>query len=116
MSYHFEFYTNMTKPYISTCIEYDLSGSEGCIHFNGYYYIGDSAFPQKLYMEVCQDLSGSHISKYYYAEFYSRVYYELDGTCYFPTMEQKLYFRILKEYTGLLDLIDEIRYRVDDYW
>jgi hypothetical protein len=128
MSYHFEFFTKkMSKPYIPNCITYDLSGSEGCIHFDGYYYIQDSEFPQRFYMEVYHDLSGNQSSKCYYVEFYKRQ--EVKDTssydddleeggriCYFPTMEQKLYFRVLTVFKSINELVDEIKYRTDDDW
>ena len=125
MSYYFEFFTKKSKPYIPKFIAYDLSGSEGCIHFDGYYY---NTFPQKFYMEVYHDLSGNQSSKYYYVEFYKReeihdtsTYDEVDEEgekmriCYFPTMEQKLYFRVLIVFKTVNELIDEIKYRPDDW-
>ena len=120
MSYYFEFFTKKPKPYISTCIGYNLSGFEGCIHFDGYYY--NNEFPQKFYMEVYHDLSGNQSSKYYYVEFYkkeeihdTRTYDEVDEDgkkariCYFPTMEQKLYFRILTTFKSASELAYDIQ-------
>ena len=113
MSYYFEFFTKKSKPYIPNCIAYDLSGSEGCIHFDGYYY--NDEFPQKFYMEVYHDLSGNQSSKYYYAEFYKREkLHDTNTYCYFPTMEQKLYFRILTVFKTIHELVDEIKYRPDN--
>ena len=78
-------------------------------------------------MEVYHDLSGNQSSKCYYVEFYKRQ--EVKDTssydddleeggriCYFPTMEQKLYFHVLTVFKSINELVDEIKYRTDDDW
>ena len=143
MKPQFEFFTKQcNKPYIDTLLSYDLSGSEGCIHFDGYYYVNNdkmnNSLPLKLYMKVWQafsepiytDLSGGqrvtcedYEENFYYAEFYKRqklcdtnTYDELDGmrVCYFPTMEQKLYFRVLKEYKTIGEVFDDIDIQIQN--
>jgi len=146
MSYKFEFITNIsTVPYVSKVISYDLSGSEGCIHFNGYYYVNDShgndtyhvSLPQTLYIvtsralsdPIYTDLSGGvqrvHYEGYeqhfYSIEIYDRIevddtssYDEQDGmrVCYFPTMEQKLYFHVLKELHDTEEMANTVKHLI----
>jgi hypothetical protein len=111
------FNKTMLTPYIQELISYDLSGTEGCIHFNGYYYVinaeehdplyyrdPSSILPQKMYMlfkkhskEPCriEDVSGGwkraryemEEERFYYIECHKKV--ELENTSvYGPVLEE----------------------------
>ena len=153
--FHFTPHDCTREPYIHTLIDYTNDGSEGCIHFNGHYYVNNipqeeitremeydgltkygNSIPQKLGMYfyeqeeepyLIEDVSsykigdhifnGGQISHYNTIEEYAQeieiymieyvkdtsVYSEEDdddgGTmnvCFFPSKEQKIYFRVLK--------------------
>jgi hypothetical protein len=115
-------------PYIQKLIEFSISETEGYIHFDGYYYVLNEEFPKRVFFntrvreekpyeeETRED--GYH-AKYrmledlfYEIEIYDRIkientssYDEVeedDGSkmriCYFPTYEQKIYFRVINKF------------------
>ncbi len=111
-------------------------GKEGHIHFNGYYYVLDEEFPRRVYIittlredtpieEETTDsysmCSYRHLEeKFYSIEIYRREKIrntseygdiEEDGqqmrVCFFPTDEQKIYFRVLKEFNSFQDFLRE---------
>jgi hypothetical protein len=125
-------------PHIKELIKYVNDGSEGYLHFDGYYYVYDGSedeytksrseyaenlLPKRLLMDVIvQETEPYHVfcggswfrtvsHEQYEVEFYRReklnctdVISEIeddDGepmhVCFFPTDEQKLYFRVIKK-------------------
>ena len=125
-SFHFDFYSNnRTLPQIDSLIEF----SDGCIHFDGYYYMLDEDLPIRIYMTikkntiyksniVCQDVK----DKFYEIEIYNIViiknnhkFTEIkkrDGSvlkiCFSPKSEQKIYFRIIKEFNTITEMLKNI--------
>ena len=138
---YINFYSNgheRRTPYIQELIEYENDGVEGCIHFDGYYYVYDGSedefikryqnveencLPQRMLMDVIvQEKEPYHRYKnsswartvshdQYEVEFYQRTKIKCtdqiseiedeDGepmnVCFFPTDEQRLYFRVIKK-------------------
>ncbi len=132
------FYANghaQRTPYIERLIGYENDGSEGCIHFDGYYYVYDGSeedyvkeseqyeenrLPKRLLMDVIvQETEPYHTYRgrswfrivshdQFDVEFYRRekikctdVISEIEdedgepmSVCFFPTNEQRLYFRV----------------------
>ena len=72
-------------PYIQELLDYKNDDKEGYITFDGYYYVEDKDLPRTLLMlphtSMCgpvEDTDGSTMN-----------------VCFFPTMHQTLYFRVL---------------------
>jgi hypothetical protein len=125
----FEFYSKDRRdPYIQKVIEYNVSETEGFIHFDGYYYVMNEEFPKRVFFNTTlredkpyeeETKRDGHHAKYriledefYEVEIYDRVkmnntssYDEVeedDGSkmriCYFPTHEQKIYFKVINKF------------------
>ena len=115
------------NPYINKVIDYNVSEGKGYIYFDGYSYVLNEEFPIHMFFttvlyedepyEVIKNGNSQtkryRISekKYYEVEIYDREklkdtseYGEMedeDGSmmkvCFFPTHEQKIYFKVIKE-------------------
>lgn len=135
-SRHFEFFDKRhRRPYIEYLLDYDITGNSGCIHFGGYYYVMDEEFPTRIFFittlyedepyEIKETKYGEEKkyrtieTKYYEVDIYKREilkntseYDEVDEDggkmkiCYFPTHEQKIYFKIINEYSSSDDFFN----------
>jgi hypothetical protein len=129
-------------PYVEHLIDFNISELAGYIHFNGYYYVMNEEFPKRIFFnttvteekpyEEKQAEYGYEYKyrtiedKFYEVEIYDRVkikntssYDEVeeeDGSkmsiCYFPTHEQKIHFKVLKEF----DNFEEFLSRTTEYF
>jgi hypothetical protein len=104
-------------PYIQDLLEYKNDDKEGHITFNGYYYIEDSDLPRTLLMLP------HHTNPVYEIEIYKRALIkntsvvgpveDTDGStmnvCFFPTMYQTLYFRVLHKSEQFHEVPDTIK-------
>ena len=135
----FEFYSKDRRdPYIEKVIEYNVSDTEGIIHFDGYYYVLNEEFPKRVFFNTHlreaepyeeETSSEGHRAKYriledkyYEIEIYDRIkmantssYDEVDDEdglkmriCYFPTHEQKLYFKVIRVFDSFDDFLERI--------
>jgi hypothetical protein len=126
-SFHF-FSKDGRDPYIQQLIDYKITETEGCIHFDGYYYVLNEEFPvrtmfnttlraEKPYEEG-ETENGRYAKykneedKWYEIEIYDRHKIEDTSTiseiddedglpmrvCFFPTYEQKIMFKIIKRF------------------
>lgn len=132
----FEFFSKERRdPYIQDLIEFKLSETEGFIHFDGYYYVMNEEFPQRIFFntivteykpyEQKQTENGFECKyrtiedKFYEVDIYDRVkientssYDEVDedghkmSICYFPTHEQKIMFKILNEFDNFEEFLN----------
>jgi hypothetical protein len=127
----FDFFSKERRdPYIKELIEYNLTKTEGFIHFDGYYYVANEEFPIRTFLNssLRKEVSSDEYEKkyklvedkYYMIEIYNREkientssYDEVeeeDGSkmsiCYFPTHTQKLYFKIIQEYDSFEEFLD----------
>jgi hypothetical protein len=141
----FHFVTeNRREPHIRKLIDYLVTGKEGVIHFDGYYYEKDDDFPIRLFMYTCLKDEIPHVEKYqpdgstisyykhleddfYEIEFYRREYIEETNkyseiedeygasmtVCFFPTSEQKLYFKIIQKFESDANFFNCISERFD---
>jgi hypothetical protein len=133
----FEFFSKDRRdPYIQNVLEYNISETEGVIHFNGYYYVMNEEFPKRVffnttlredkpYEEEIRD--NAHHTKYriledefYEIEIYDRIkientssYDEVDDEdgskmriCYFPTHEQKIFFRVINKFDNFDEFLE----------
>jgi hypothetical protein len=132
----FEFFSKERRdPYIQRLIEFQVSETDGYIHFDGYYYVMNEEFPKRVFFnttvredkpyEEKQTEYGYECKyrtvedKFYEVEIYDRVkientssYDEMeqeDGSkmriCYFPTHEQKIFFKILNTFDDFEDFL-----------
>lgn len=131
----FEFFSKERRdPYVQKLIEFNISDTEGFIHFDGYYYVLNEEFPKRIffnttvreekpYEEEIRD--NGHHAKYrimedmfYEVEVYDREkivntssYDEVDEDgskmriCYFPTYEQKIKFRVINKFDNFEDFL-----------
>jgi hypothetical protein len=125
-------------PRIEYLIDYTISDREGYIHFDGYYYVLDDELPIHIFYsttlyedkpyEIVETKYGPHEKykeieeKYYEIEIYkiekiknTSEFGEMedeDGStmkvCFFPTHEQKIYFRIINEFKSDKELFKRI--------
>ena len=126
-------------PYIQKLLEYTISETEGIFHFDGYYYVMNEEFPKHIFFNTnVRDAepyeeevsSKGHQAKYkilennfYEIEIYDREklkntssYDETedeDGSkmriCYFPTHEQKIYFKVITTFNSFEDFLKRIK-------
>lgn len=132
----FEFFTKDHRdPYIHDLIEYNISETDGFIHFDGYYYVLNEEFPQRVFFNTRvreekpyeeETTEEGYRAKYkivedlfYEIEIYDRVkientssYDEVeeeDGSkmriCYFPTYEQKIFFKVINKFETFDDFL-----------
>jgi hypothetical protein len=129
-------------PYIQHLIEFQVNDVEGYIHFDGYYYVMNEEFPKRIFFNTTlreakpyeeEIRENGYHSKYrliddtfYEVEIYDRhkmkntsrydEVEEEDGSkmqiCYFPTNEQKIYFKIINKF----DSFDEFLKRTKAYF
>jgi len=122
------FSTDRRDPYIRRLIDYQISDTEGSIAFDGYYYVLNEEFPirtmynttlreEKPYEEGTTEEGGTYAKyknvedKWYEIEIYDRQKVkdtskfsniDEDGesvmVCFFPTYEQKIMFRVIKNF------------------
>ena len=113
--------------------------NENYIHFDGYYYVSDVELPKKCfyttvllepepYIEEVRKASHSLTyraieSNFYEIEIYKREKIEdtseyreiiycrgsIMRACYYPTYEQKIYFKIIKEFDSFDEYYDRTR-------
>jgi hypothetical protein len=127
------------NPYIDEVIDYNVSEDKGYIYFNGYYYVLNEEFPIRMFFtstlyedeptEVVE-IDGNTRKRYKVLE---TVYYEVeiydreklkdtsefgemedeDGSrmrvCFFPTHEQKIYFKVIKVFDSFDDFLRRTR-------
>ncbi len=138
----FEFFSRERRdPYIQKLIEFSISETEGYIHFDGYYYVMNEEFPKRLFFNTTVREDKPYEEKqtelglqlkykifedlFYEVEVYDRnkirntsSYDEVeeDGQkmriCYFPTDEQKLFFRVINRF----DNFDDFLKRTTEYF
>lgn len=138
----FEFFSRERRdPYVEHLIEFNINDVEGCIHFNGYYYVMNEEFPKRVFFNTTVREEKPYEEKqteygyeckyrtiedmFYEVEIYDRVkientssYDEVDEDghkmkiCYFPTHEQKIYFKVLKKF----DNFEEFLSRTSEYF
>lgn len=138
----FEFFSKERRdPYIEKLLEFVVSETEGYIHFDGYYYVLNEEFPKRLFFNTTvrekepyeeKIIDNATHSKFrvledlfYEVEVYDRhklkstcSYDEVeeDGEkmriCYFPTHEQKLFFRVKNKF----DNFDDFLKRTTEYF
>ena len=106
-----------TIPFIKNLIAYEISGNEGYVHFDGKYHVNDghSEPEHKKYLPQILDMYVfSSERRRYEVEVYDRIEIidtsvtstieDEDGVpmhvCFSPTMEQKIFFRILRADTA----------------
>ena len=136
----FEFFSlERRDPSVQRLIEFNVK--EGFIHFDGYYYVMNEEFPKRMFFntsvreekpyEEKQTEYGYEYKyrtvedKFYEVEIYDRVkvestssYDEVDEDgekmqiCYFPTHEQKIYFKVLNEF----DTFEDFLSRTSEYF
>jgi hypothetical protein len=132
----FHFYSNDRRvPFIETLINYKISKTDGHIEFNGYYYILNEELPKRVfyittlreehpYIENITDTTVNSSyklleEKFYEIEIHDRQkikhtskYSEIDAggekmsVCFFPTDEQKIFFRVLKEFNSFEEFLN----------
>ena len=138
----FEFFSRERRdPYVEYLIDFQVSETEGFIHFDGYYYVMNEELPKRLFFnttvredtpyEEKETMYGYECKyktvedKFYEVEIYDRVkientseYDEVDEDghkmkiCYFPTNEQKILFKIIREF----DNFDNFLKRTSEYF
>lgn len=122
-------------PYVQHLKEFMIFDNEGFIHFDGYYYVLNEEFPkhvffnttvreEKPYEEETKE-DGYHAKyriiedMFYEVEVYDRKkivntssYDEVDEEdgskmriCYFPTYEQKIYFKVINKFDNFEDFL-----------
>jgi hypothetical protein len=124
------------RPVIDYLLDYAISDEKGYIYFGGYYYVLNDEFPIRIFFrttlyedepyEVIETKYGSHKKynkleeKYYEIEIYDREKIENtsefgemedeDGStmkvCFFPTHEQKIYFKVIREFKTLEEMCE----------
>ena len=124
------------NPYIDEVIDYNVSEDKGYLYFNGYYYVLNEEFPIRMFFstvlyedepyEVTQNGSDTYKrykvleKKFYEVEVYDREklkdtseFGEMEDengsmmrVCFFPTHEQKIYFRVIKEFETFDDFLE----------
>jgi hypothetical protein len=131
----FFYFREDRTPYIEELIDYQISNTEGCIHFDGYYYVQDDELPRRLFFsttvyekepyEIINGINKFRIlenEKYYEVEVIDRTkiyntseYSEVceeDGSvmrvCFFPTHEQKISFKIINIFNTDKDITQRI--------
>jgi hypothetical protein len=134
----FEFFSKERRdPYIQQLIEFKITESESYIHFNGYYYVMNEEFPKRIFFNTIvrekepyeeeKTIYGYEYKyktiedKFFEIEIYDRVkikntssYDEVDedghkiNICYFPTHEQKIYFKVINEFNNFDDFLNRI--------
>jgi hypothetical protein len=138
----FEFFSRERRdPYIQQLIEFNINEKEGYIHFDGYYYVMNEEFPKRVFFNTTvreekpyeeKETEYGYECKYktvedkfYEVEIYDRIkiintssYDEVDEDgskmriCYFPTHEQKIYFKVINEF----DTFEDFLSRASEYF
>jgi hypothetical protein len=131
----FEFFSREHRdPYIQQLIEFHINENKGYIHFNGYYYVMNEEFPKRVFFNTTVREDKPYEEKqteygyeckyktieddFYEVEIYDRVkientsvYDEVDEDghkmriCYFPTHEQKIFFKIINRFDNFEDFL-----------
>lgn len=126
-------------PYIQRLIEFNIGGAEGYIQFDGYYYVMNEEFPKHIFFNTTlreaepyeeETREDEYHCKYrvleddfYEVEIYDRQYIkntssydevdEEDGSkmriCYFPTNEQKIYFKVINKFDSFDAFLDRTK-------
>jgi hypothetical protein len=131
----FEFYPNpLRNPYIEELFEYNVSDTEGLIHFNGHYYVQMEELPVRCFFntyvreEKPYNVEGNSSSyrileeDFYEVEIYdiekivnTSSYDEVDDEdgskmkiCYFPSHEQKIKFKIINKFNSDKELFKRL--------
>lgn len=136
----FEFFSKERRdPYVQKLIDFQVSDTEGYIHFDGYYYVMNEEFPKRVFFNTTVREDKPYEEKqteygyeckyrtleddFYEVEIYDRVkivntssYDEVedeDGSkmriCYFPTNEQKIHFKVINKFDSFDAFLDRTK-------
>lgn len=132
---HFDFHPiHLRNPYIEELIEYNISETEGLLHFDGHYYVQMEELPVRCFFNTfirekepfkVEDNTCSY--RLLDEEFYEIEIYDIeklvntssydevedeDGSkmriCYFPSHEQKIKFKIINKFDSYAEFLNKL--------